>query len=67
MKVTAADLKKLGLIEQIIPEQEPANTDTLYRIAGFMDQAMAGFFETYQAMTARELAEHRYQRFRRMR
>ena len=66
MKVTAADLKKLGLIEKIIPEQEPASTDTLYRIAGFMDQAMAGFFETYQAMTGEELAEHRYQRFRRM-
>lgn len=66
MKVTAADLKKLGLIEQIIPEKDPASTDTLYRIAGFMDQAMAGFFETYQAMTEEELAEHRYQRFRRM-
>ena len=34
MKVTAADLKELGLIERIIPEEEPANTDTLYRIAG---------------------------------
>ena len=66
MKVTAADLKQLGLIEQIIPEKDPASTDTLYRIAGFMDQAMAGFFETYQAMTEEELAEHRYQRFRRM-
>ena len=29
MKVTAADLKELGLIERIIPEEEPANTDTL--------------------------------------
>jgi len=56
----------VGLIEQIIPEKDPASTDTLYRIAGFMDQAMAGFFETYQAMTEEELAEHRYQRFRRM-
>ena len=39
MKVTAADLKKLGLIERIIPEEEPAGTDTLYRIAAAMDQA----------------------------
>ena len=66
MKVTAADLKKLGLIERIIPEEEPAGTDTLYRIAAAMDQAMTGFFETYLPMSGRELAEHRYQRFRRM-
>ena len=60
------DLKKLGLIERIIPEEEPAGTDTLYRIAAAMDQAMTGFFETYLPMSGRELAEHRYQRFRRM-
>ena len=66
MKVTAAGLKKLGLIERIIPEEEPAGTDTLYRIAAAMDQAMTGFFETYLPMSGRELAEHRYQRFRRM-
>ena len=46
MKVTAADLKELGLIERIIPEEEPANTDTLYRIAGYMDRSIIGFFES---------------------
>lgn len=66
MKVTAADLKKLGLIEEIIPEEEPANTDTLYRIAGYMDRSMIGFMKKYQDMSGEELAEHRYERFRRM-
>lgn len=66
MKVTAADLKELGLIERIIPEEEPANTDTLYRIAGYMDRSMIGFFETYLKLSGEELAEHRYERFRRM-
>lgn len=66
MKVTAADLKELGLIERIIPEEVPANTDTLYRIAGYMDRSMIGFMKKYQDMSGEELAEHRYERFRRM-
>ena len=66
MKVTAADLKELGLIERIIPEEELANTDTLYRIAGYMDRSMIGFMKKYQDMSGEELAEHRYERFRRM-
>ena len=66
MKVTAQDLKKLGLIERIVPEEEPVCADNLYRVAEFMDSAMAEFFESYLAMSGEELAEHRYQRFRRM-
>ena len=66
MKVTAADLKELGLIERIVPEEEPANTDTLYRIAGYMDRSIIGFFEKYLKLSGEELAEHRYERFRRM-
>lgn len=66
MKVTAQDLKRLGLIERIVPEEEPVCTDNLYRVAEYMDSAMAEFFERYTAMSGEELAEHRYQRFRRM-
>ena len=66
MKVTAKDLLKLGLIERIVPEAEPACTDNLYRLAEYMDSAMAEFFHTYTAMEGEELREHRYQRFRRM-
>lgn len=66
MKVTAADLKELGLIEQVVPEEEPATTDNLYRLAEYMDSAMAEFFRKYLSMTGEELAAHRYERFRRM-
>lgn len=54
--MTAADLKELGLIERIIPEEEPANTDTLYRIAGYMDRSMVKFMKKYQDMSGEELA-----------
>lgn len=66
MKVTAKDLLQLKLIERIVPEEEPACTDNLYRLAEYMDSAMAEFFKTYLAMSDEELREHRYQRFRRM-
>lgn len=66
MKVTAKDLQKLGLIELIVPEAEPASTENLYRLAQHMDSAMAEFFNKYLAMSGEELADHRYQRFRRM-
>ncbi len=66
MKVTAKDLLKLNLIERIIPEAEPAAADNLYRLAQIMDGAMAEFFKKYLTMSGEELAEHRYQRFRRM-
>lgn len=66
MKVTARDLLQLKLIERIVPEEEPACTDNLYRLAEYMDSAMAEFFKTYLAMSEEELKEHRYQRFRRM-
>lgn len=66
MKVTAQDLKKLGLIERIVPEEVPACREQLPAIASYMEQAMTGFFKDYMAMSREELAEHRYNRFRRM-
>ena len=66
MKVTARDLQKLKLIERIIPEEQPASKDNLFRLAELMDLSMEAFFEDYCAMSGDELAAHRYERFRRM-
>ena len=66
MKVTARDLQKLKLIERIIPEEQPASKDNLFRLAELMDLSMEAFFENYCAMSGDELAAHRYDRFRRM-
>ena len=66
MKVTAQDLMELGLIERIIPEEEPASEKTLPLLAEMMDQAMEEFLTRYCAMSGQELAAHRYDRFRRM-
>ena len=66
MRITAGDLKAMGMIERIIPEPVPAekkNAGDFYRIlaAGFGE-----FLETYGNLGEEELAAHRYGRFRKM-
>jgi len=64
MKITAVDLYEKGLIEQIIPEENPANEETLPLLVKIMKKKMVMFFEKYGAMTPEEIAGQRYQRFR---
>lgn len=66
MKITAKDLMELGLIERVIAEEEPACGENISVIAKEMDRAMAEFFAAYLPMTKEELANQRYERFRRM-
>lgn len=64
MKVTAAELKELGIIERVIPETAPASPETLPDIANVMDGAIEEFLKTWGPMSGEELASKRYDRFR---
>ena len=64
MKVTARDLRKLGIIEEIIPEREPADGENLKEIAGEMDKRIEVFLEKYKEKSSEELQNQRYNRFR---
>ena len=64
MKITANDLKELGVIEQVIEETEPASNDNIIDISEQMKEMILGFIEKYDKMTPEELVEQRYQRFR---
>ena len=64
MKMTAAELKELGIIERVIPEPEPADPETLPEIAKTMEDAMEEFFEAWTQLDGKTLAERRYERFR---
>ncbi len=66
MKITAKDLMDLGLIERVIPEEQPACAENLPEIAKEMDRAMIEFFADFLTLTEEELANQRYDRFRRM-
>ena len=66
MKITAADLYERGLIEQVIPEEEPASAKTMPVLAQIMDQNIVRFFEEYGKLSKEEIQEQRYKRFRNM-
>lgn len=64
MKLTAADLKKLGIVEHVIREKEPLNRGNIGNIAEKLDLGIAVFLQTYSTLGEEKLLDHRYQRFR---
>ena len=66
MRVTAEELKELGIIEKIIREPQPANPQNVGKIAEAMQEEIRRFLHQYLPMEQEELAGQRYERFRRM-
>lgn len=64
MKITAEDLKELGIIERVIPEYGKADDKALSSIAGYMRKHMREFLMREDKKTGEELAQERYDRFR---
>ena len=64
MNITAQDLKRLGVIEEIIPEFGGADHKTTEAIAGYMKEHIKDFLRKYDGMSGEQIAEERYQRFR---
>ena len=64
MKITASDLKELGIIEKVIPEPKPASEENLSDIAGFMKGYIKEFLANYKDKDAEEIVNLRYDRFR---
>ena len=66
MKLTAADLKRLGIIERIIPEPEEFDGAHMGTVCAELDDRIEDFLETYTKISVEELTEGRYRRFRRI-
>lgn len=64
MKVTAADLRRLGIIEDIIPEQEPATQENIEEIAIIMKKKILSFLQSYMTKKEDDIVNDRYHRFR---
>lgn len=64
MKITAADLKKLNVIEKIIREDEPASSENIHEIAKLIDEELSDFLARYKDKTPDDIARERYDRFR---
>src|SRR5699024_8239623 len=65
-KITARDLMEPGIIEKVIPEDIPASRGNENAICRMLRAQICSFLVQYQQMGAEELANHRYQRFRKM-
>lgn len=66
MRVTAGDLKELGIIEKIIPEFQPANSQNVVKIAEIMQEEIRRFLHKYLTLDEQQLTAQRYERFRNM-
>ena len=66
MKLTAADLKKMGVIECVLEEPEQYTVQTMKPVADQLRGKVEAFIENYEQMPEQKLTEHRYQRFRKM-
>lgn len=64
MKITAADLKDLGVIDDIIPEYGGADQDALVSIARYMKGHLKEFLRKESKLNGEEIARERYDRFR---
>lgn len=66
MRLTAADLKELKVIEEIICEPEVYREDTMVPVLCELEEKMERFLEQYGSLSEKQLTDRRYDRFRRM-
>ena len=66
MKLTAADLYQMGMIEHVIPEAEPVSRKNINDAAAYLENGIEDFLGKYGKTEPEKLLEHRYERFRKM-
>src|SRR5947199_663132 len=66
LRLTAEDLEELGLIDGIIPEPAGGAQDDHDAAAEFLRQHLGARLSELEHMSAEQIVEHRYSKFRRM-
>lgn len=64
MKITAAELKELGIIDKIIKEDNPATIEDMQKLLATMKEDIYHFLDKYKNMQASTIAKQRYDRYR---
>ena len=64
MNITAQDLKRLKVIDKIVPEYGGADKDTKQAIGVYLKEGIKHFLKKYDGMEPEMIAEERYKRFR---
>lgn len=66
MRLTAKDLKEMGVIERFFAEPTHFTVENLKKVTEPLACGIAGFLQKYSGMSEKELTERRYRRFRDM-
>ena len=66
MKLTAENLKALGIVERVFAEPETYTVQNMDSVIMQINEAIEEFLMRYGSMSEQELIRHRYERFRNM-
>ena len=66
MRLTAEDLYRMGIVEQVLAEPSPYTIENLKNVTSVLESKIEQFLDRYGVMSEEELVQHRYSRFRRM-
>jgi acetyl-CoA carboxylase carboxyl transferase subunit alpha len=64
MKITAPDLKELGIIDEIIPEVKGGAHKDVKKQSEFIDEILRKSLKELMKMSEDELVDHRYQKYK---
>lgn len=64
MQITAEHLKRLGIVERVIPEYGIASSENCAEIAAYMKTEIKKFLKSYEGKNGNDIAAERYNRFR---
>ena len=64
MKLTALDLKRMGIVEKVFAEPDEYTTENMKSVLIDLDKSIGEFLKKYSLMSGEELADHKYNRFR---
>ena len=66
MKLTAADLKELGIIEKVIEEKEPLTRENMKNTMKLLKTEIQVFLQEYGSLDVEKLLNKRYERFKKL-
>lgn len=66
MGLTAEDLYRMGIVEEVLAEPSPYTIENLKEVTCRLEGKIEAFLNRYRKMSETELTERRYDRFRRM-
>ena len=66
LKITATDLKELGLVDEIVPEPEGGAHVNPEAAAGLLGEVLERQLTALTQQSTKELLEARYEKFRKM-